>query len=235
MPISTKAAVGPCPSTAPILDDTRVSFGPTAFESTISIVGGDLPCFCKNCVNAALNVFAPSVPYGMSTKLAAVPGLIKPRDRGSFGSRAGICQSKCSAAGAGPLAVTSPAWAPVMVQPSGKPMLPEPSGNGVSCSGAAGAPDAGAGRPFVGKLAAAGVSDPDGELVGAGAAGDSGADAGALAAADAGLLPVPDSPAPDCNLFSMGPTVERKRSAWSVRTAPFPGADGDTATSARPA
>src|ERR1700683_419321 len=162
MPISTKAEVGPWPSTAPILADTRASLGPTSFESTISIVGGDLPCFCRNCVNADLNVLAASVPYGMSTKLAAVPGLIKPRDRGSFGSRAGICQSKCSAAGVGPLAVTSPAWAPVIVQPSGKPMLPEPSGNGVSWSGAAGAPDAVAGRPFVGKLAAAGFSDPDG-------------------------------------------------------------------------
>src|SRR5580658_5078911 len=146
MPISIKAEVGQCPSTAPILADTRASLGPTCFESTIAIVGGDLPCFCRNCVNADLNVLAASVPYGMSTKLAAVPGLTKPRDRGSFGSRAGICQSKCSAAGA---------------------------------------------------------------------AGDSGADAGALAAADAGLLPVPNSPAPDCNRFSIGPTVERKRSAWS--------------------
>src|SRR5580692_10287887 len=120
-----------------------------------------------------------------------------------------------------------------MVQPSGKPMLPDPSGNGVWCSGAAGAPGAAAGRPLVGRLAVAGACGPDDVLVGAGATGDWGADAGALPADDAELLPAPDSPAPDCNCFSIGPTVERKRSAWSVSTAPFPGADGDTATSAR--
>src|ERR1700722_11876247 len=169
MAISTKAVVGPCPSTAPSLADTRASLGPTCVESMISIVGGGLPCFCRNCGIAGLNLFAASEPYGMSTKLAAVPGLIKPRDRGSVESRAGICQSKCSAAGAGPFAVTSPAWAPVMVQPSGKPMLPEPSGKGVWCSGAAGAPGAAGGRLFVGELVAAGDCDPDGALVGAGA------------------------------------------------------------------
>src|SRR5580700_2500882 len=135
----------------------------------------------------------------MATTLVAPPRL-KPRDRGSLGSRAGIGQSKCRPAPAGPLAVTSPACAPVIVQPSGKPMLPDPSGNGVWCSAAAGvaAPPA---APPGGELTAAEGPAKDGALAGAVASVDPGGDAGVYAAAPAALLPVPDRPAPPCNLF----------------------------------
>jgi hypothetical protein len=38
----------------------------------------------------------------------------------------------------------------------------------------------------------------------------------------------PQRPAPDCNRFSMGPTVERKRSAWSLNEAPLAAPEGDS-------
>jgi hypothetical protein len=91
-------------------------------------------------------------------------------------------------------------------------MLPDPSGNGVCCSGAAGVAASPAASPG-GELTAAEGPTKDVALAGTVTSVDPGGDAGVYAAAPAALLPVPDRPAPACNRFRIGPTVERKRTA----------------------